>query len=323
LYNLLAAGVGIGLERHNVLFVMNPFTMAGLPMHLLQWLKGARVIYSVEDVYPDALVRAGILKRKLGTGLVDALERSCYRRASCIRVISEGMRESLISRGIPAAKVVTLPYFADTDFIRPLARATALRDRYGLGDKFAVLYAGNMGLIHGVDVVVRAAGLLRNDPEILFVLVGEGMEKPRLEQLARQLYLSNVRFLPMQPIEELPDVLATADVSLVTLKKEFAHESVPSKVYSILASGRPMIACASIGTEIARLVDQSQAGICVDPAAPEDLAKAILKLRSDPARRDAMGNRGRDFVVEHFSREAVSRQLDALIRSVASNGHPR
>lgn len=322
LYNLLAALVGVALERHAVLFVMNPFTMAGLPLLLLSWLKHSHVIYSVEDVYPDALVRAGLITHRFGISVVRALEGMCCRRASLIRVISEGMRQTLISRGINPAKIVTVPYFADTEFIRPLPSQTKFRMQHGLEGKFVVLYAGNMGLIHGVDVVVKAAACLVDHPDIAFLIVGEGIESHKTRRIAEDLRLENVRFFPLQPMEEFPDVLASADVSLVTLKKEFSYESVPSKVYSILASGRPMIASASPGTEIASLVEKSGAGICVDPGSPAALAQAILSLRDDENLRELMGKRGREFVVRHYSRQAVSTKFHVLLQSLLSTQQP-
>lgn len=319
IYNILSSLVALGLKPPDVLFAMNPFTMAGLPLHVLSRFKGTRVIYSVEDVYPDALIRAGLLKKGWSTALVDALERSCYRRASSIRVLSEGMRQALVSRGVPPGKIAVLPNFADTDFVRPLPRANGFRRKYTLEEKFVVLYAGNIGLIHGAENIVKAACLLKDESDILFALVGEGMQKSVLQEMAKDLALSNVRFIPLQPVEDLPKVLASADVSLVTLKREFASESVPSKVYWILASGRPLIAAVGRDTEIASLVDQAACGLRVDPESPEALAGAVLQLRKDATQRAIMGQQGRGFVVRHYSRQAVSEQLNTLIQKLGSD----
>lgn len=319
IYNILSSLVALGLRPPDVLFAMNPFTMAGLPLHVLSRFKGTRVIYSVEDVYPDALIRAGLLKKGWGITLVDALERSCFRRACTIRVLSEGMRQALVSRGVPPGKIAVLPNFADTEFVRPLPSANGFRKKCGLEDKFVVLYAGNLGLIHGAETIVKAAGVLKDHADIVFALVGEGMQKRVLQEMAKELALPNVRFIPLQPMEELPKVLASADVSLVTLKSEFACESIPSKVYWILASGRPLIAAVGRNTEIASLVDQAACGLRVDPESPEALAGAVLQLRKDATQRAIMGQQGRGFVVRHYSRQAVSGQLNTLIQKLGSD----
>jgi colanic acid biosynthesis glycosyl transferase WcaI len=319
IYNILSCLVALGRRPPDVLFAMNPFTMAGLPLHVLSRFRGTRVIYSVEDVYPDALTRSGLLKKGWSTALVDALERSCYQRASSIRVLSEGMRETLVCRGVPPGKIAVVPNFADTDFVRPLPNENGFRSKYALEDKFVVLYAGNIGLIHGAEDIVRAACLLKDEPDILFAVVGEGMQKSVLQEMAKDLALSNVRFIPMQPLEDLPKVLASADVSLVTLKREFTSESIPSKVYWILASGRPLIAAVGRNTEIASLIDQAACGLRVDPGSPQALADAVLQLRKDATRRAIMGQRSREFVVRHYSRQAVSEQLNTLIEKVRSD----
>lgn len=322
IYNVLSTLVALKLERHDVIFALNPFTMAGLPLHVLSRLKRTPVIYSVEDIYPDALVRAGMLKGRWATALVDAIERSCYRRAWRIRVLSDGMRTALESRGVEPTKVAVLPNFADTDFVRPLTRTNGFRKKYRLDGKFVVLYAGNMGAIHGAEIALRAASLLTDEQDIIFAMVGEGIRKPALQQMAQDLHLHNTRFIPMQPHEDLPNVLASADISLLTLRPEFSSESIPSKVYWILASGRPLLAAVSENTEVAELIREAQCGLRVDPDSPKALAEAILQLRRDAALQQAMGQRGRDFVVARYSRHAVSKQLDSLISGLFG-AHPQ
>ena len=318
LFDFLAFAVGLAIERHDVLFIPSPFLGAWLCVHLLSRLKRMRVIYSVEDIYPDVAVRQKRINSGWQARVVEWFESGCYRRPWRIRVLSEGMRQVLISKRVPANKIVTLPFFADTDFVRPLPRNNSFRERYGLDDKFIVLYAGNLGLSHGLESVLKAAQLLQQNPEILFVLVGEGGAKPALEENARQLGLRNLRFLPFQPREEVPSVLSSADLSLVTLKSGVENECVPSKVYWILASGRPLVASVGKDSEIARLTEEARCGICVDPDHPESLAAAILQLKNDPQRRHEMGQQGREFVVEHYSRQSVAIQFNNLIESACA-----
>ncbi len=319
LFDCLAFLVGLALERHDVLFIPSPFLGAWLCLHLLSRLKRMRVIYSVEDIYPDVAIRQKKINKRWQAQVVEWLERGCYQHPWRVRVLSEGMRQVLISKRVPANKIVTMPFFADTDFVRPLPRNNSFRDRYGLDDKFIVLYAGNMGHSHGLESVLKAAQLLQHESEILFVFVGEGGAKPALEETARQLGLANLRFIPFQARKDVPWVLSSADVSLVTLKSGVENECVPSKVYWILASGRPLIASVNRGSEIARLTEAAGCGICIEPDRPESLSGAILELKRDPERRNEMAQRGREFVVEHYSRQSVATQFNSLIESACAH----
>lgn len=322
LFNVLSSIVGLKLPRQDVLYATNPFTMSALPLHLLHQMKKTTVIYAVDDIYPDALIRAGVLKQKWAIQLVDFAERCCYRRATYIKVLSEGMRKALIERGVSAEKVMTLPNFADTDFVRPLPRQNSFRRKYELGDKFVVLYAGNMGHSQGLQHVLNAAALVKDDSELLFVFVGEGAAKSALQEEARRRGLPNVRFVPFQSREEVPHVLSSADVSLISLNSDFGAESVPSKTYWTLASGRPIIASVAAQTEVANLIRQARCGFRVDPESPEALADAVMKLKCDPNGRSLMGERARDFVVNNYSRQAAVGRFDGMLANLRHGATP-
>jgi len=315
-FQAIAAPLCLRLRRHEVAFISNPFLAAWLPLLLLSLVRRTTVIYSVEDVYPDVLARQGALKSPLLTRISEMLERTCYQNARYVRVLSEGMQSLMISKGVPAEKIAIIPFFADTEFIQPLPRQNGFRERFGLDGKFVVLYAGNMGLSHGLNTVIETAALL-DDPSVLFLMVGEGTARSLLEERARQLGLSNVRFLPFQPREELPLLLASADVSLVTLQDGMQHECVPSKVYWLLASGRPVIASADPDSEIARLLCEAGCGVLVPPNSPEALASAIRDLRDKQWEAIAMGQRSRHLAVRHYSREVVVQRFRALVESCA------
>jgi colanic acid biosynthesis glycosyl transferase WcaI len=317
LFNLQAGCAGLCLPKHDVIFALNPFTMSLLPLHLIKAIRGTPVIYDVEDVYPDAIIQAGLLKNRAVVRIVGWLEGLCYKRAAAIRVISDGMRRQLIERGLPPGKLFTIPNMADTEQVRPLPRQNSLRERLGLGSKFVALYAGNMGMMAGLDNVLRAAALLKNVDDVEFLFVGEGMCREELQSLAARLELNNVRFLPFQPVEDLPELLASANVSLVTLKAGFTGEAVPSKAYWILASGRPVVAVMDVRTELAQIVNRAQCGVHIEPDSPQALAKKLLELRLDPTEVERMGARARDYVVRFHSKRGVAEQLEALAYSIS------
>jgi len=227
--------------------------------------------------------------------------------------LSEGYAGALRAKGVPAEKISVIYDWLDTAFIQPRPRSNPFSRHWGLEDEFVVMYAGNLGYTQGLEQVLEAARLLAGEPSVRFVFVGDGPVKAGLEQAAAIGGLRNVRFIPMQPREVLPDVLASADVSLITLKKGFASDSVPSKFYSILASGRPLIAAVDDHGDTAGLVRESGGGLQVPPENPEKLAATILRLCADEAERRRMGERGRAFVVERHSREAAARAFDGIL----------
>jgi colanic acid biosynthesis glycosyl transferase WcaI len=179
------------------------------------------------------------------------------------------------------------------------------------------MFAGNIGLIAGLETVLEAAHSLRRRPDIRFLIVGEGNAKKDLAARARQMKLPNVSFLTTQPREILPQVLGAADVHLVTLKRRMSTTSVPSKAYGIMASGRPMVAAVDAGSEISRLVETAQAGVCVPPEAPDELARAIESLCDAPEERQRLGDNARSYVVRYNSKRELTALYGRTLEAVA------
>jgi glycosyltransferase involved in cell wall biosynthesis len=200
----------------------------------------------------------------------------------------------------------------DTNTIQPGAKQNSLRESLGLKDKFIVSFAGIMGYSQDLEMILDCATLLRKNPEIAFLLVGDGVEKPRLQQKVQELHLDKVHFLPMQPKEEYPKVLAASDLCLVTLRKEVKTPVVPSKILSIMAAGRPVLASLSLEGDAPRLLAEARSGICLAPENPQGLAEAILKFSQNPRLGEQMGANGRRYAVRHLSLEACLEQLEQL-----------
>jgi colanic acid biosynthesis glycosyl transferase WcaI len=244
-------------------------------------------------------------------------------------------------------KVKVIPNWVDTDFIRPGERMNGFREEQGLGDAFVVSFAGVLGYSQDLDVVLEAARILnggrwkmedgswkaeggdwqsaiRRNPnsEILFLIVGDGVEKARLEAKAQQMGLDNVRFLPMQPREKYPAVLHASDVCLATLHAEVKTPVVPSKILSIMAAGRPVVAAMNLDGDGPRLIAEARCGLCVPPEDPQALAQAVLKLYHDPSLRQELGRNGRRYAEEHLSLEACVGRYEELLQRIA-NGESR
>jgi colanic acid biosynthesis glycosyl transferase WcaI len=296
-------------------------TNGGFFTGVTSWLIGAgkRIpfIYNVQDLYPEVPVQAGQLRNPYAIEWLKRIERFMYRKARRITVISPSMRENLLKKDVPERKLSVIPNFVDTQFIRPLPRANAFSTEHGLDHKFVVSHAGNLGYVYDLDTLIEAAALLVAETEILFLIVGDGVARPELERKARGLGLCNVRFLPFQPRASLPFLRASSDVQVSLYRKGAVRYSMPSKVYEIMASGRPLLASADRGSELWALVEGTGCGLCVEPEDPRALAGVILSLRRDPGLREKMGRSGRQCAERRYCKEVAVRSYHRLIQQVA------
>ena len=316
-YQLLAAFAGIR-RRYDVVIVSSPAFEVALPLLLLGFARRKRVIYSVHEIYPEVGTKLGIFRHRAVIRLVEWMEQFCCNRAASIRVISEGYKRALETKGIPSGKLSVIWDWVDPDFVRPLPRRNAFSTQWGLDQRLVVMYAGNIGPTQGLESVVEAAQLLASEPSIRFVFVGDGTSKAELEQSVRSKGLHNVLFIPFQPREMLPQVLATSDISLVALRKGLGADSVPSKLYSILASGRPVVAAADSDSDIASLIRESQCGMVTQPENPGALARAIRKLACDASLRDYFGENGRRFALNFCSKTQAAKRFQELLLSTSN-----
>ncbi len=316
-FNLSSSLAALTRGTPDVIISDSPALWCGFPLLVKAIVPGVPFIYVVYDIYPDVLERLGVVRNPKVLGLIDRVERFFYARSSMVSVLSEGFKDNLIQKDVPDGKIAVIPVCVDTDFIRPLERESKFRKSWGLENKFVVLYAGNIGFSQGLETALQAAYLLKDDPAIAFVLVGEGATKEPLRKLARELGLSNVHFLPFQPREDVPEVYGLADVSLVSLKSEIIVESVPSKTYTIMASGRPIVATVDQASEVGRLMKDAVCGRCVPFGDADVLAQAIREFREQPSLREQMGRNGRAYAVEHYSRRRAAIQYLDILRKMS------
>ncbi|SPF43959.1 Glycosyltransferase [Candidatus Desulfosporosinus infrequens] len=299
--------------KADYIFVESPPLFIGFTMFFAKWVKGARVILNISDLWPESAVSLGLVTNRSVIALTERLERSMYKTAWRISAQTEGIIKSLKDRGIPEAKLVFLPNGVNPDLFAPQAPDKALNQKLKLKNKFVILYAGTMGYAHGLDVALQAAKSLEQiDPEVVFLFVGDGSEKPRLQAMAQDLQLNNVRWVDFQPITEMKRYYSLASLTLSTLRRYKLSEGVrPSKVFPGLASAKPLIYVGE--GEGAKIVADSGGGIVLPPEEPELLAQAILELKKDPERCRKMGKLGREFVSLHYSWSSiVARWLEDL-----------
>jgi len=274
-------------------------------------------VFNIQDVFPDVAVELGAITDPRVIRFASWLERETYLRADAVTVLSEDLKANVAAkiagrRGAAGCrdKVRVIPNFIDTDVIRPAERENAYRREFGLQGKTVVMYAGNLGWSQSLDLVLSAATHLAHDPDVVFVINGGGVARERLQQAAAG--LPNVVFVEMQPKARLAEVAAAADIHVVPLRTGLARSSVPSKLYTILAAGRPVVASVDLGTEVARTVTEAGAGIAVPPDDAEAFTKAVVSLVERPDEARSMGAAGRRFVERWASPAAVAGSYEAL-----------
>lgn len=316
-FNALAAITAtFSRAQWDVILCPNGSFFTGLTAWLVGKVKGVPFIYNVQDLYPDVPIRAGQLRNPQAIATLRAIERFMYRKAAYITVIAPSIRDNLVSKGVPSEKISIIPNFVDTDFIRPLPKANSFGHQHGLSDKFVITHAGNLGYVYDLDTMLNAASLLSSQKDILFLIVGNGVAKAELEKKAHESKLENVQFMPFQPHESLPWLRAASDVQVSLYKNGAAIDSFPSKVYEIMASGRPLLASSDDESGVERLVKTAECGLCVRPGDAKNLAEAILNLYRNPSLRETMGQRGRRYAEENHSKHAiVARYHDLLHRA--------
>ena len=322
-WNIYTAGAMLNLRslrKGDLLFLRTPPLQLGLPAFFAKALRGARVLVNVQDIHPDLAIESGILTHPAGIRLAQALEKWVYGLADKIAVISEGFARNLRAKGVPESKLEVLPNWVDTDFLRPLPKDNPVSRRLGLSDKFVVMYSGTVSISSNLALerVLDAAKLLADDNEILFAVVGEGLKKDAVVAKAVSLGLRNTAFLPFQPYQDLPALLASSDVLLVPLDKDKSRLSVPSKLYTFMAAGRPVLGLAAPESEVAAVLRETDCGPAVPPDDAAAVAAAVRALKRSPERRREQGANARAHVVRHFAKGKVLRAYEELLMSMVS-----
>ena len=312
-FSSTAAVAGIRVRssgRIDAVIAMSPPLTLGLTGWIVALWRRAPLVFNIQDVFPDAAIETGAITNRFVIVVARLLEKSTYTLSKRITVLSDDLADNVRAKiGRRRDRVVVIPNFVDTENIRPLSRMTSYREELGLGERPVVMYAGNIGYSQSLELLVEAARAL---PHVDFVINGNGSARTTLEVEARG--VSNLVFGDFQPAERLAEVLATGDVHVVPLRRGLGRVSVPSKTYSIMAAGRPIVAAVDAGTEVTRLVDGAECGIVVGPDSPSEFIEAIRRLTDDLQGSADMGRRARAYVEQQASPRAVAERYADLVR---------
>ncbi|HWQ34862.1 MAG TPA: glycosyltransferase family 4 protein [Blastocatellia bacterium] len=318
-FNLSSTLAGLLTGRQDVIFVMSPPLTIGVTGWLLGCLKRTGFCYNVQDIWPEVAVKLGMLRSRRLISFFEWLEKFIYQRARRLFVISDEFKASLSGKGVPEDKIEVIPNFTDTEFIRPLERDNQFARAHGMTGKFVALYAGNVGLSQGLEVILDAADRLRERRDILFLIVGHGSSRDELIQEAQRRGLENVRFLPLQPEADVPLLYASCDVALIPLRHGITENSVPCKTYSIMAAARPCIAGVDAGSNVWKLIERAGCGVCIPAEDGAALADAVRRMQADEEQRAAMGRNGRAYVVQHFARTAITERYRGALEKLTES----
>src|SRR5258707_8867569 len=316
----VSAGLsGLPLSKPDVIIATSPQLLVALSGWWIAFWKRVPFVLEVRDLWPESLAAVGagsegsLLHRTLG-----AIAGFLYRRADRIVVVAPAFKDHLIRHwNVPAAKISVVENGVETDLFRLDPAAMEVRRQLKLEDRFLVCYIGTMGNAHGLETLITAAEELQTAlPSAMFLLIGEGAEKERMIELAAARGLTNIQFLGQQPRERIPAYVSAADVCLVMLKKiELFKTVIPTKLLEYMACERPVI--VAVDGQARQIVEEAGAGVFVEPENSEALGKAVLDLADDPDYRRQMGARGRQYIVNKFSREKTARDYITVLESLS------
>jgi colanic acid biosynthesis glycosyl transferase WcaI len=313
-----AALRGLFLPKPQVVIATSPQLLVGLSGLIVAKWKRVPFIFEVRDLWPESLEAVGVRgKKSMLVRVLGKVAGLLYRRADHVVVVTHAFKTHLEREwAVPGEKISVVVNAVDDKVFCPQPAQPAILDEFGLHGRFVVGYIGTIGSAHGIDTLVALAELLQvSDPEIFFLVIGEGAEKEKLEQLAADKHLSNLRVFSGQPRGRIPAIIAASGVCLVLLKKsELFKTVIPTKILEFMACGRPLV--AAVEGEAADLINKAGAGICVPPGDAPALAEAIRFLHRSTRLREQMGKDAREFVVRELGRESTAHAYLSVLQSV-------
>ncbi|MCX7885281.1 MAG: glycosyltransferase family 4 protein [Caloramator sp.] len=296
----------------DVVITESPPLFLGWSGYVISKRLKAKYVFNISDLWPESAVKLGVLHNKLFIALSTYLEEFCYRKADIITGQTRGIVDNISSRGFKD-KTYLVTNGVDTKFFgKDKANLEFIREN-NLEGKFIVGYAGIHGIAQGLEVIVKAADILKSYKDIVFVFVGDGPEKQKLINMKEDLNLKNVLFLPVQPKKNMPGIVACFDCAIVPLKKlDLFKGALPSKMFETLASKVPIV--LSVEGEAKEFIENANGGICVEPENEKEIAQAVLKLYNEPELKKKLGENGRKYIEENYDRDKITRKFEDILK---------
>jgi colanic acid biosynthesis glycosyl transferase WcaI len=305
------------IGRPDIIIVGSPPLFNVIAGRVLARLKRCPLIFMVADIWPESAIQLGVLHNRTLIRLSEWLEWSTYQKASLVWAVTEGIRDTLIARGLAPEHIFLLTNGVDCTKFRPQAKAQA-RMELGWDERFTVLYVGGHGIMHGLTTLLDSAEQVLAQEDIHFIMAGEGSEKSALIAQSQKRHLTNITFIDAQAHQRIPLLLAACDVSLVPVRNVALFRGMlPVKMFEAMACARPMV--LAVDGEARRVAEQeAKAAIAVEPENANALVAAIVYLYEHPEIGAEMGRRGREYVEFHFDYEHLAAALDARLTALLS-----
>ena len=314
-WHIMSFFVGLFLKRPDVILTPSPPLTSGLLAILLAKLKGAKTVYNVQEIYPDLLINLGHLKNTFLINGLKKLERWVYNGSNAVTTIDKQFYNTIKSRIKKETNLHIIPNFVDTD-LYVTESSTKLPAEFLSEPGFInMLYAGNIGLAQEWDLVLNLAKEILEQPINIWI-IGEGVKKDYLASQIGKHKLSNIKLLPYQDRKYMPAINLFADFHFIAMDKSMENEGFPSKVYSIMASGKPMIVVSSNQTPIVSFLQETNAALLVTDHSLSGFKNAVLKLAADKCLRDTLGINGRQIIEQKYTKEKVVNQYATLFEKI-------
>jgi glycosyltransferase involved in cell wall biosynthesis len=313
----------VGLDRPDVVVSTSPQFFCGLTGLVAKTIWRRPWVLEIRDLWPESIVTVGAMRKGLIVRMLERIEALAYRRADRIVSVTDSFVAHIAERGGTREKIAVIKNGANLELFTQAGDEEDCKRQYGLAGRFVAAYVGTHGMAHGLDTVLEAAKLLRDDPRIVLLLVGDGAERERLEQRKREMGLGNVIMLGQQPKDAMPGIWAATDVSMILLRRSDLFKTVlPSKMFEAMAMGRPIV--LGVEGEARALLDEAGGGIGITPQSAEELAAAVKRLADDRELCARLGASGSTFVRENYDRSKLAmRYLDLLEETIATTGATR
>ncbi len=313
-YMKMAIWIAPFIGKADVVISTSPQFFNGLAGYFVSRIKRAPWVLEIRDLWPESILTVGAITNKHIIRFLEYLEMFAYRKADRIVSVTDAFKSYMVAKGIDAEKIHVITNGVNLDFYQPVARDKALAEELGVAGKFVAAYVGTHGMAHHLETILEAAQQCDN-PDIVFLMVGDGAERQRLLELKQKMGLENVIMVQQLPKEKMPALWSITDASLVLLKKSDLFKSViPSKIFESMAMQCPII--LGVEGEVKGIIERAESGICIEPESSSELLQAIGRLYKDVEAASKMGECGRRYVSEHYNRSVLAKKFERLMMSL-------
>ncbi|WP_226529268.1 glycosyltransferase family 4 protein [Metabacillus niabensis] len=303
---------GLLVKKPNVIYATSPQLFQGVTGYFLSRIHRAKFVFEIRDLWVDFAELLGQFKNKKLLQLARKLESFLYKKADHIVVVTHGYKQRLIDLGIQEEKITVIPNGVNPNSLPSLKGTSSVKHQYGIEDKFLVLYAGNIGAAQGLTTIISAAEKLKDDPSVVFMFIGEGVEKLKLMEKTSSLNLSNVLFIESKRKEELLGYYEAADVGIVSLKKHPLFEiTIPSKVFDYMSMSTPIL--IGVDGEAKEIVEEHEAGFYFEPENADDFVRVLKDAQSRPEKLKDITYHVKGRLLKSFNREIQAKELSKTL----------